>query len=201
MVYFCSCPPGQTERNPTVATIAIESLKAKSVRIGTPELSIGIIRSYLGDSTPNLQISLEVKGPNGQRVGSRQILGQARVMQNQKVPPQNTDFSDLKPNTRYTADVIGVASRLIAKSCFQTAPDLNIPFGSRPGNSSSGCFPLSIRICKARRRQSGRAYAGPGIVITRQWNRTGDYRSDGDANGYRYILPAADRARLGCDTN
>ena len=189
-----ACKSGQSELNATIATFGAGSLKKDSVQISTIRLTYQSVTSYVGtDIGGGRTIYLEVKGPNGQRVGNRKTLGSVRILPAESVAAQTTTVSSLTPNTRYTVEVLA-ASKLIGKSCFRTALDLEIPFGSGravgPGDSwSSGCFAFGgtrqqILACLCGARNS-----------SGQWART----DSGD--GYTYIMDATWRQSVGCMTN
>ncbi len=106
---------------------------------------------------------------------------------------QTKTFATLKAGTRYTAVISlgsNVAENVLARSCFRTAPDLEIPLGSGRGDSwSSGCYafskdPNQIRACFCGARNASGSWA----------------RTDAE-DGYEYIRDATWRQNVGCVTN
>ncbi len=189
-----ACPSGQSELNPTIATVAAGSLKKDSVGISTIGLTHSSVASYATtDIGGGRTIYLEVKRPNGQRVGSRATLGAVRLLPAQTVSARTTTVSSLAPDTRYTVEVVA-ASELIGKSCFRTAADLEIPFGSGrgvgPGDSwSSGCYAFS-----KDRNQINACLCGAR-------NEAGEWARTDSEDGYEYIRGATWRQNMGCTTN
>ncbi len=189
-----ACPSGQSEMNPTIATVAAGSLKKDSVGISTIGLTYASVRGFAGkDIGGGRTIYLEVKGPNGQRVGSRATLGSVRLLPAQTTAAQTTTVSSLTPNTRYTVEVLAT-SELIGKSCFRTTTfDLEIPFGSGRAVTgdgwSSGCFAFS-----RDRNQINACLCGAR-------NADGDWARTDAEDGYEYIRDAAWRQNTGCTTN
>ncbi len=190
-----ACPSGQSEMNPTIATFGAESLKKDSARISTIALTTSSVQGYVGSNIGGGRaIYLDVKGPNGQTVGSRTELGNVRVFPAQSVAAKTTTVRSLTPNTSYTVEV-RAANTVIGRSCFRTAFDLEIPFGSGrggdgPGDSwSSGCYAFSkdlnqIQACLCGARNSSGSWA----------------RTDAE-DGYEYIRDAVWRTSVGCTTN
>ncbi len=190
-----ACPSGQSEKNATIATFGTGALKKDSVQISTIRLTYSSVSGYAETNIGGGRtIYLEVKGPNGQRVGSRTTLGSVRLTPTTSVPAQTTAVTALTPNTAYTVEVQAV-SEVIGRSCFRTAFDLEIPFGSGrggagPGDSwSSGCYafskdPNQIRACFCGARNASGSWA----------------RTDAE-DGYKYMMDAAWRQNVGCTTN
>jgi len=181
-----SCPGGLTELNSTVPTIVSGSLKAKSIRIMTPQMSVSNLQTYTGRSISFALVSLEVLGPNRQKVGSTRDLGTAGG--GQSVSAATTTFSGLKPGTRY-AVVVRTPSTPIARRCFHTQGDLSRALGWHDDIQmfAGGCFAGGLTreeiracLCGARNR------AG-------QWART-------DAeDGFEWQISAAERTQQRCD--
>ncbi len=188
-----ACPSGQNELNATIATAG--SLKKDSVQISTIRLTSATVGNYIGGNIGGGRtIYLDVKRPNGQRVGDRTTLGNVRVLPAETVVAKTTTVSSLTPNTPYIVEV-RAANTLIGRSCFRTAFDLEIPLGSGrggdgPGDSwSSGCYAFSkdvnqIRACFCGARNSSGSWA----------------RTDAE-DGYEYMMDTTWRQNVGCTTN
>ncbi len=124
----------------------------------------------------------------------RKHLGTATRVPVSPVPVGVHTFSGLKQNTRYTAVLhVGDSSNAFIRSCFRTAADLEIPFGSGRAVTgdgwSSGCFAFSrdrnqIRACLCGAR-----------------NASGQWEWTDSEDGYEYIMDAAWRTSVGCTTN
>ncbi len=192
-----ACPSGTSEMNPAIATFGAGALKKDSVRISTRVLTALSVQGYVGSAIGGGRtIYLQVKGPNGEKVGDRKTLGSVRFTPAQSVLAQTTTVKNLKLNTSYIVEVRAV-NDVIGRSCFRTMPyDLEIPFGSGrggagPGDSwSGGCYAFSkdrakVLACMCGARNSSGSWA----------------HTDAEA-GYEYIISDADwRSSVGCSTN
>ncbi len=189
-----TCPEGQTERRPSLLIFGTPD--ASSVQVTTASIAPGFIPGQ-GFTGNNLRLSVYLSVvENGQtRVGSPVQLASSSLSD---IAQQTRTLNNLKAGTRYTAVIslgTNVAENVLARSCFRTAPDLEIPLGSGrggagPGDSwSSGCYafskdPNQIRACLCGAR-----------------NADGNWARTDAEDGYEYIRDAAWRQNVGCVTN
>jgi len=197
-----SCPAGHMEMNTQVTTIVSGSLKSKSVSIMTPLLSVGNIKTYTGRSFSFAQVSLEVLGPNGQRVGNQRVLGTA--VGGQSIPAVTKTFTGLKPSTRYVVRA-RTPSTPFASRCFRTPADLNrgLQWHEDLQLHAGGCFAggltrEEIRACLCGARNRAGQWARKGTV--EPIGSSVDPRLANDTI-YKWILSASERTRMGCTTN
>ncbi len=194
-----ACPSGQSERNATIATFGAGSLKKDSVQISTIRLTYSSVAGYAGTNIGGGRtIYLEVKGPNGQRVGSPTTLGSVRISPAETVTAQTTIVSSLTPNTPYTVEVLAVRT-LIGKSCFRTAFDLERPLAHygdiNHSGTASGCYAF-VDLSDPSNRGKVQACQCGARNSSGQWARTDS------EDGYEYIIQDADwRREVGCTTN
>ena len=191
-----ACPPGQSEET---SFVTVGDITKNSAVISTAALSLAVIRSRLG----NQALTAVTPFVNVKENGGNKLAGGTGVLRlvtvGQPTAPSATrKFASLKPNTRYTAIIHSGntnASKVIARSCFKTAVDMEIPFGSGrsvgPGDSwSSGCFAFGgtrnqVLACMCGARNA-----------SGQWARTDSQ------DGYEYIISDTNwRQRVGCTTN
>ncbi len=192
-----TCPDGQSELVPTIASTT--NIGPDSVRIYTRTMSLAFLRDRLNNQALlNIQARLSVMEVGSTEVSGRRTLGRAIAVPSESVPQKTENFGNLKLGTRYppvihTGNPSNPAS-VIARLCFRTGADPNIPFGSGrsvgPGDPwSSGYFALGgmrqqVTACLCGARNS-----------SGQWARTDS------EDGYSYIMDATWRQNVGCSTN
>ncbi len=173
-----------------------------SIGISWPERSIEALLTGLGFSIgtgfPVFLAVLENQ-PSPSLANNRNL---GTVTSTNPLAAGSHTFTGLKQNTPYVAVLYTTrlfnswkSNNALARLCFKTAADLEIPLGSGrggdgPGDSwSSGCYafskdPNQIRACFCGARNSSGSWA----------------RTDAE-DGYEYMLDAAWRQNVGCTTN
>ncbi len=185
--------------NPTIATFGAESLKKDSARISTIALTVSSVRGYVGSNIGGGRaIYLNVKGPNGQTVGSQTTLGSVRTLPLASVTAQTTTVRNLTPNTSYTVEVLA-ATTVIGRSCFRTAVDLERPLAHygdiNHSGTASGCYAF-VDLSDPSNRAKVQACQCGARNSSGQWARTDS------TEGFEYIIKDADwRREVGCETN